>query len=106
MTLKGFLQKIFTAKLQRAKDFGFFCFSLTQRNRLRIPQGRDAEKQNDSTLRVIKCRIGTLEQIIDAFCRFRSVSCLEVFQCRPLNGNGKIVILCVLCVSSEAGGKY
>ncbi|MGV7224522.1 MAG: hypothetical protein ACQ9MH_23770, partial [Nitrospinales bacterium] len=26
-----------------------------QRNRLRIPQGRDAEKQNDSILRVIKC---------------------------------------------------
>ncbi|MGB2689876.1 MAG: hypothetical protein WBC36_12915, partial [Desulfobacterales bacterium] len=45
-------------------------------------------------------------QRIDAFCRFRSVSCLVLFHCRPLNGNGKIIILCVLCVSSEAGGEY
>jgi len=28
------------------------------------------------------------------------------FHCRPLNGNGKIIILCVLCASSEAGGEY
>jgi hypothetical protein len=45
-------------------------------------------------------------QRIDAYCRLRSVSCLVVFHCRPLNGNGKIIILCVLCVSSEAGGEY
>ena len=46
-----------------------------------------------------------------------------LFHCRPLNGNGKIIILCVLCLpceihdseeqgsfhrgaSSEAGGEY
>jgi hypothetical protein len=45
-------------------------------------------------------------QRIDAFCRFRSVSCLVLFHCRPLNGNGKFIILCVLCGSSEAGGEY
>ena len=45
-------------------------------------------------------------QRIDAFCRFRSVSCLVLFHCRPLNGNEKNIILCVLCVSSEAGGEY
>jgi len=54
-------------------------------------------------------------QRIDEFCRFRSVSCLVLFHCRflipfdftgPLNGNGKIIILCALCVSSEAGGEY
>ena len=53
-------------------------------------------------------------QSIDAFCRFRSLSCLVLFHCcRPcpvkseshltgVNGNGKIIILCVLCDSSEA----
>jgi len=29
-----------------------------------------------------------------------------LFHCRPLNGNEKIIILCVLCDSSEAGGEY
>jgi hypothetical protein len=29
-----------------------------------------------------------------------------LFHCRPLNGNGKMIILCVLCDSSEAGGEY
>jgi hypothetical protein len=29
-----------------------------------------------------------------------------LFYCRPLNGNGKIAILCALCDSSEAGGDY
>jgi len=28
------------------------------------------------------------------------------FHCRPLNGNEKFIILCVLCASSEAGGEY
>jgi hypothetical protein len=49
-------------------------------------------------------------QRIDAFCRFRSV----IFHCRRpcpvkseshltgVNGNGKIIILCVPCGSSEA----
>ena len=46
------------------------------------------------------------KQRIDAFLRSRSVSCLVLFHCHPLNGNGKIVILCVLCGSSEAGGEY
>jgi hypothetical protein len=45
-------------------------------------------------------------QRIDDFCRFRSVYCLVLFHCRPLNGNGKIIILCDLCASSEAGGEY
>jgi hypothetical protein len=52
-------------------------------------------------------------QRIDAFCRFRSVYCLVLFHCRRpcpatsgVNGNGKIIILCVLCASSEAGGEY
>jgi len=45
-------------------------------------------------------------QITDVFCRFCSVSCLVLFHCRPLNGNEKIIILCVLCDSSEAGGEY
>jgi hypothetical protein len=50
--------------------------------------------------------LATCNQRIDAFCRFRSVSCLVLFHYRPLNGNGKIIILCALCVSSEAGGEY
>jgi hypothetical protein len=29
-----------------------------------------------------------------------------IFHCRPLNGNGKINILCALCAFSEAGGEY
>jgi len=45
-------------------------------------------------------------QKIDGFCSFRSVNCLVLFDCRPLNGNGKTIILCVLCDSSEAGGEY
>jgi hypothetical protein len=45
-------------------------------------------------------------QKIDGFCSFRSVNCLVLFHCRPLNGNGKTIILCVLCDSSEAGGEY
>jgi hypothetical protein len=45
-------------------------------------------------------------QRINAVCRFRSVCCLVLFHCRPLNGNGNIIILCVLCASSEAGGEY
>jgi len=28
-----------------------------------------------------------------------------LFHCRPLNGNEKIIILCALCASSEAGGE-
>jgi len=35
-----------------------------------------------------------------------SISCLVLFHCRPLNGNGKIIILCALCALSEAGGEY
>jgi hypothetical protein len=31
---------------------------------------------------------------------------LVVFHRRPLNGDGKIIQLCDLCVSSEAGGGY
>jgi hypothetical protein len=45
-------------------------------------------------------------QRIDTFCGCRSASCLVLFHCRPLNDNGKIIILCVLCASSEAGGEY
>jgi hypothetical protein len=44
--------------------------------------------------------------ILMGFYRFRSVSCLVLFHCRHLNGNGKFIILCVLCASSEAGGEY
>ena len=35
--------------------FVFFCFSLTPKDRLRYLRDGGHEKQNDSTLRVIKC---------------------------------------------------
>ena len=45
-------------------------------------------------------------QRIDAFCRFRSVSCLVLFHCRPLNGNEKIIVLCVLCLPRSSRRWY
>jgi len=54
-------------------------------------------------------------QKIDAFCRFRSVSCLVLFHCRflipfdftwHLNGNGKFIILCVLCLPRSSRRCY
>jgi hypothetical protein len=37
------------------RAFGFFCFSLTPKDWLRYLRDGGNEKQNDSTLRVIKC---------------------------------------------------
>jgi len=58
--------------------------------------------------------LANCDQRIDTFCRFRSASCLVLFHYRRpcpvkseshltgVNGNGKTIILCVLCASSEA----
>jgi hypothetical protein len=88
--------KIYLPQSRRERRaFGYFCFSLRRRKAKRLnPSG--------NKMRLLTYR----NQRIDAFCRFRSVSCLVIFHCHPLNGNGKIVILRVLCASSEAGGEY
>jgi hypothetical protein len=77
------------------RAFGFFCFSLRRRKTKRL---------NPSSNKMPV--LANCDQRIDTFCRFRSASCLVLFHYRPLNGNGKTIILCVLCASSEAGGEY
>jgi hypothetical protein len=87
---KGPYKNLFTAEAQRTQSFCFFCFSLRRRKAKRLnPSGN---KMSVST---------PCNQRIYVFCCFRSVSCLVLFYYRPLNGNGKIIILCVLRASNE-----
>ena len=73
----------------RRRAFGFFCFSLRRRKAKRLnPSGKKMPV------------IAPCNQRIYALCRFRSESCLVLFHYRPLNGNGKIIILCVLRASA------
>ena len=64
-----------------------------------------AEKQNDITLRV-ECCPSQPRYFVRIYSLLVFCSCVQqdglVFHCRPLNGNGKNIYLCVLCASSEA----
>ena len=88
------MKKIFTEEPQSQKDrrvFGCFCFWLRRRK---------AKRQNLSGNKMLV--LAPYNQRSDAFCHFRSESCLVRLHCRHLIGNGNIIILCGLCVLSEA----
>jgi hypothetical protein len=97
-------------KDRRVFNFSFLLFADPRGislafHRARTPKSKTTQPSGNKML-VLTPR----NQKIDNFCRLRSVSCLVLFHCRfvipfdftgTLNGNVKIIILCVLCISNE-----